>query len=187
MVKIENLYLSRGGRTILNNLSFRVQKSELLLLKGSNGSGKSSLLKAIAGFLPLAKGEIEKPLLHYLGHENGLKPSLTLRENLEFWQEYYEGEGGVGSALAQLNLTHLSNLQTRLLSQGQKRRLALAKLLVAHRQFWLLDEPQVGLDKASNILFEKLLETHLAKGGIVIMASHETFSLPHKILHLGEL
>lgn len=186
LLEAKELTLARGGRRVFAGLSFHVQKGELWLVKGANGVGKSSLLKGLAGFLPFQSGEMTHEPCHYLGHENGVKQTLTLQENLAFWRDYYEGEGEIVAALETMGLKNLSTLPTRLLSQGQKRRLALAKLLVAKRTLWLLDEPQAGLDAAAQLRFEALLEKHLKSGGGVIMATHEAINLPAKMLNLGD-
>jgi heme exporter protein A len=186
LLRAENLSLSRGGRQVFARLSLTLKQGELWLVQGANGVGKSSLLKGLAGFLPFEKGAVTRPPCHYLGHENGVKNALTVHENLAFWRDYDEGQGDITAALTQMGLENLQALPARLLSQGQKRRLALAKLTLAHRPLWLLDEPQAGLDAAAQLRLETLMASHLATGGSVIMATHEAVRLPAQTLNLGD-
>ncbi|RME96927.1 MAG: heme ABC exporter ATP-binding protein CcmA, partial [Alphaproteobacteria bacterium] len=132
-----NLALERGGRTLFEGLSFTVPAGSGLLLRGANGAGKSSLLRALAGFLPVREGTIrleggaeDLPVgeqCHYVGHLNGIKRALAVRENLEFWGRYL-GDGDVGAALDSFRLAALADVPAGLLSAGQSRRLGLARL-----------------------------------------------------------
>jgi heme exporter protein A len=173
----------RGGRTIFHDLSFHLTPGEALLVAGPNGAGKTSLLRQIAGLLPLASGRLHleggepdallPELCHYVGHANAVKASLTIGENLAFWADFLDaGHNLVDAALAAFGLTALADLPAGLLSAGQKRRLALARLLVAPRPIWLLDEPQTSLDAASLKLLDTALKDQLAAGGIAVVASH---------------
>jgi len=173
----------RGGRTIFRDLSFHLTPGEALLVTGPNGAGKTSLLRQIAGLLPLASGSLHleggepdillPELCHYVGHANAVKASLTIRENLAFWADFLDGgRNHVDAALAAFGLKALADLPAGLLSAGQKRRLALARLLVAPRPIWLLDEPQTSLDAASLKLLDSALEDHLQAGGVAMVASH---------------
>ena len=181
---VENLRLERGARTIVADLSFSVASGEALLLTGANGAGKSTLLRALAGLFTPAIGSIrlEGPNIdstvsehcHFIGHLNGLKSSLTASENLAFWSAYL-GDNNPGRVLTALDAMQLASLETipaAYLSAGQKRRLGLARLLVADRPIWLLDEPTVSLDQASARLLADLVNTHVASGGIAIAATH---------------
>src|SRR5262245_54577174 len=179
-----DLSCQRGGRTVFEGLRFTLRPGEALLVSGPNGAGKTSLLRQIAGLLPLAAGRVsiegaepdaERPeLCHYVGHLNALKASMSVRENLAFWGEYL-GEG-VNSdpdrALAAFGLEPLADLPAGLLSAGQKRKLALSRILAATRPIWLLDEPQVSLDTASVERLDAAIEDHLGRGGIALVASH---------------
>ncbi|MGH6802892.1 MAG: heme ABC exporter ATP-binding protein CcmA [Methyloceanibacter sp.] len=172
----------RGGRTIFRDLSFQLAPGEALLVTGPNGAGKTSLLRQIAGLLPLAGGELRlegagpdaalPELCHYVGHANAVKASLSVGENLAFWADYLEDGRNLKSALASFGLTELSDLPAGLLSAGQKRRLALSRLFAAPRPIWLLDEPQSSLDAASVKLLDAAVKDHLEAGGIALVASH---------------
>lgn len=182
----ENMDIARGGRLLLRKCSFVLGPGEALVVTGPNGAGKSSLLRAIAGFLPLAEGKIttdspEASLAeqaHYIGHANALKASLTATETLDFWAAMLRVPGGTQTgpgaraALAALGLTHVADLPCGYLSAGQKRRVALARLLSAPRPLWLLDEPAAALDSGAQLHLERLIRDHLAGGGLVIAALH---------------
>ena len=176
------LSCQRGGRIVFQGLSFRLAPGEALLVSGPNGAGKTSLLRQIAGLLPLAGGELRlegagpdaalPELCHYVGHANAVKASLSVGENLAFWADYLEDGRNLKSALASFGLTELADLPAGLLSAGQKRRLALSRLFAAPRPIWLLDEPQSSLDAASVKLLDVAIKDHLAAGGIALVASH---------------
>ncbi|HEX9881284.1 MAG TPA: heme ABC exporter ATP-binding protein CcmA [Hyphomicrobium sp.] len=177
------LSCQRGGRIIFRDLSFQLAPGEALLVTGPNGAGKTSLLRQIAGLLPLAGGELRlegaspdaalPELCHYVGHANAVKASLSVGENLAFWADFLNEDGaGLKRALAAFGLTSLADLPAGLLSAGQKRRLALSRLFAAPRPIWLLDEPQTSLDAASVKLLDLAIEDHLAAGGIALVASH---------------
>jgi heme exporter protein A len=179
----ENLSLERGGRRLFAGLFFEVREGEVLVIQGSNGTGKTSLLRAIAGFLPFSGGRLRHEggdaharlgeQAHYLGHANSLRDALTAEENLAFWAAMQGGAAfGVKPALARLGLPHVLDFPVGALSTGQKRRVALARLLVAHREIWLLDEPTTALDIASQILFANTMQEHLSKGGLILVATH---------------
>ena len=176
------LSCQRGGRIIFRDLSFQLAPGEALLVTGPNGAGKTSLLRQIAGLLPLAGGELRlegagpdaalPELCHYVGHANAVKASLSVGENLAFWSDFLEDGGSLKAALASFGLTELSDLPAGLLSAGQKRRLALSRLFAAPRPIWLLDEPQSSLDAASVKLLDACIDDHLDAGGIALVASH---------------
>ncbi|MFZ2108413.1 MAG: heme ABC exporter ATP-binding protein CcmA, partial [Roseiarcus sp.] len=157
----QKIALERGGRRLFSGLSFEVGAGEALVAVGPNGAGKSSLLRVIAGFLPLAEGSLvlqggdaEASMgeqAHCVGHADALKGALTAGENLEFWAGVLGGDPRRGAwlpALGRLGLAHVADFPVRALSAGQKRRVALARLLVARRPLWLLDEPTTALDAA---------------------------------------
>jgi heme exporter protein A len=182
--------IERGGRRILSEVSFEARAGQALLLVGPNGSGKSSLLRAVAGLLPLAAGafaleggaaaaEIGEQA-HYLGHADALKSALTAGENLAFWGDALGGDSTRTAwiaALGRLGLAHVADLPVRALSAGQKRRVALARLLVARRPIWLLDEPTTALDAAAQRQFSAVMREHLAHDGLILAATHAPLDL----------
>jgi heme exporter protein A len=187
----------RGGREVFSGLDFAVASGEALAVTGHNGSGKTSLLRLIAGLLTMAGGSIgleggETELTlpeqaHYLGHRDAMKPALSVLENLTFWRDFFGG-GGVEAAqsLAAVGLDHAAELPAAYLSAGQRRRLSIARLLVARRPIWLLDEPTSALDAAGQSLFATLMADHLAQGGLIIAATHSPLGVPANQLRIGE-
>jgi len=191
-----NISCQRGGRLVFSGLSFQLGPGEALLVTGPNGAGKTSLLRQIAGLLPLTAGDLrldgagpdaEIPeLCHYVGHLNTVKTSLSVAENLAFWAAFLGAAGAsLAPALGAFGLTPLADLPAGLLSAGQKRKLALSRLFTAARPIWLLDEPQTSLDIASVKLLDTAIKEHLETGGIAIVASHT--SLKTKFAHKLEL
>jgi heme exporter protein A len=183
MLEARNLACLRGDRAVFAGLAFALAPGEALLLTGANGAGKSTLLRILAGLLAPAEGEVlwrgadiaEDPAAHarrlrYVSHQDAQKPALTVTENLAFFARLQGG--AVGPALAALALTPLADLPARVLSSGQKRRLALARLALAPAPLWLLDEPTTGVDAASVERLRPLLAAHRAAGGIVVAATH---------------
>jgi len=189
-LRAKDIAIERGGRSILSGLSFEARAGAALILVGPNGAGKSTLLRAIAGFLPLAAGALaleggaaEMSIgeqAHYLGHADALKGALTAGENLAFWAGALGGDSSPGvarAALGRLGLAHVADFPVRALSAGQKRRVALARLLVAPRPIWLLDEPTTALDVAAQSLLLAILRERLATGGLIIAATHAPLGL----------
>jgi heme exporter protein A len=171
----------RGGRLLFEGLSFALGPGESLLVSGPNGAGKTSLLRLIAGLLPLQAGRIEGgdasvPLLelcHYVGHLNGIKSALTVSENVRFWVDFLGGDDAeLEGAYRKFGLEELKDLPAGILSAGQKRKLALLRLFAAPRPIWLLDEPSVSLDAASSKVLDTAIAQHLGEGGIAVVASH---------------
>ncbi|MEI7790020.1 MAG: heme ABC exporter ATP-binding protein CcmA [Alphaproteobacteria bacterium] len=193
----ERLACARGDRKLFENLSFRVRAGQALAVEGANGSGKTSLLRLIAGFLPPAAGRLivqdasgdsddaeeRGKKIGWLGHHDGLKPQLTVQEQLTFWAALYRGTVNTG-ALAQVGLARQADLPCRYLSAGQKRRLALARLLMSNRPLWLLDEPFAALDTAGQALMAQLMALHCGQGGIIIAATHDPLGLGNESLKL---
>jgi heme exporter protein A len=189
MLEARDLACWRGDRAIFAGLSFTLEPGGALLLLGANGAGKSSLLRLLAGLIPAAEGQLlwdgqdaladrvgHAGRLRYLSHQDALKPSLSATENLRFYARLWGGD--VEAALAAVGLADLADLPARVLSSGQKRRLALARLALAPVPLWLLDEPTVGLDAASVARLGGLLATHRAAGGAVLAATHLPLPLP---------
>ena len=183
VLQAESVAAFRGERLVLRDIDFVLPSGGALLLVGPNGSGKSTLLRLLAGLLRPAAGRLlwdgedalADPAAHgarlvYVGHQDAVKPGLTAAENLRFAAA--AGGGDAGAALAALGLAELADLPARMLSAGQKRRLALARLAVSRAPLWLLDEPTLGLDTASVARFGTLLAAHRAGGGMVVAATH---------------
>ena len=173
----------RGGRVLFEGLSFSLAPGEALLVRGPNGTGKTSLLRQIAGLLPLAAGALSAPgaeadtpvseLCHYVGHLNAAKNALTVRENLAFWADFLaEGRGDLAAALTAFGMGDLAGLPAGLLSAGQKRKLALSRLFAAPRPIWLLDEPSVSLDAAAVKRLDAAIRDHLRSGGVAVVSTH---------------
>jgi heme exporter protein A len=195
-----NVTIERGGRRLFSELSFAVGAGEALVVTGRNGAGKSSLLRAIAGLLPIAAGALRLEggdaeqntgaQAHYLGHADALKGALTARENLEFWAAMLRAEGapalamGARAALDRLGLAHVADFPVAILSAGQKRRVALARLLVAFRPLWLLDEPTSALDAAAQARLAEIMGAHLSAGGMIVAATHAPLGLEARELQL---
>ena len=190
----ENLGVRRGEDFIFMNISFKLSDGEALVLTGRNGSGKSTLLRTVAGLLRPERGQVKiagegieaemrpSEACHYLGHRNAMKTELTVSENLRFWKDFlgdFHGAAGVAidEAAESVGLDGITHLPFGYLSAGQQRRFAMAKLLVAWRPVWILDEPTAALDRAADDMFTDLVKGHLAKGGIVLAATHQPLGL----------
>ena len=177
----------RGGRVVFRDVSFRASAGEALAIEGANGSGKTSLLRMIAGFLApqagsivltrdgaeISDGEERGKLVGWLGHQDGVKPQMTPAETLRFFSELYGIGADTNAALDSVGLARAADLPCRYLSAGQKKRLALARLKLSTRPLWLLDEPLSALDTQGKALLRDLIERHCASGGMVIAATHE--------------
>jgi heme exporter protein A len=198
-MRLEAIGLSciRGGRQVFADISFSVAGGETLLVTGRNGAGKSSLLRILGGLVRLAGGRLNladtgsdrtiPEQAHYLGHQDALKSSLTVGENLSFWTRYLGGTGSPGAALAAWELDRLADLPAAYLSAGQRRRLSLARLVAVRRPIWLLDEPTSALDRDGQERLAKHMREHLAGGGLIVAATHGPIALDRaKELRLGE-
>lgn len=187
----DKLSVSRGGRTIISRISFRIEQGTALVLTGPNGSGKTTLIRTIAGFLQPDAGCVEliggagalefNEQCHYVAHANGLRPNLTVIENVRFWAQYYgpDETRRLEDALDQFDLLQLADIPAGYLSAGQQRRTGLARLKISRRPVWLLDEPTVALDAASVGRFASAVKEHLNDGGIVVAATHVDLELPN--------
>jgi heme exporter protein A len=191
---IEALSVMRGHRYVLHNLSFAIGPGEAIVLTGPNGAGKTTLIRTIAGLIRPESGQIElqggSPNLdlaeqcHMVGHLNAVKATLTVEENIAFWERFLDTTSRKGIAhttipavLERMGLASIADLPAGYLSAGQRRRLALARLLVAERPVWLLDEPTVSLDTASRDFLAGIIREHVAGKGIVIAATHVPLGL----------
>jgi heme exporter protein A len=196
-LKASGVACVRNGREVFTGLGFSVGAGEALLVTGRNGAGKSSLLRMVAGLVRIAGGSLAlvdadpdqtiPEQTHYLGHQDALKPALTVAENLSFWARYLGGSEPVQGALAAVGLSALANLPAAYLSAGQRRRLSIARLLAAKRPLWLLDEPTSALDREAQDTLAGLMRQHLSGGGIIVAATHGPIGLDGaKELRLGE-
>ena len=198
MIEARDLAVIRGERLVFAGLGFRLAPGGALLLTGRNGAGKSTLLRALAGLVRLAAGTViwgdadaladraaHAARLAWLGHQDAIKPGLGVAENLRSWSP---SPAAIAPALDAMGLASLAELPARLLSAGQRRRLALARLALAPRPLWLLDEPTLGLDATSIDRLAAQLATHRAQGGMVIAATHLPLPLPDAVpLALGKV
>jgi heme exporter protein A len=207
----EKLACARGERRLFDALSFQVRAGQALAVEGANGAGKTSLLRLLAGFLAPAAGRVfirqdgkdsddaedRGKQVGWLGHHDGLKPQLTVAEQLAFYAGLYGplrpaspatspvNGGGKAEVLDRVGLTRQADLPCRYLSAGQRRRLALARLVISERPLWLLDEPFAALDTSGQALVAQLMAIHCGAGGIIIAATHDTLGLGNEILRIG--
>jgi heme exporter protein A len=186
----------RGGRDVFLGLDFEASAGEALAITGANGSGKTSLLRMIAGLLTIAGGSIEleggdteltlAEQAHYLGHRDALKPALSVIENLSFWRDFLGGQASdARQSLTTVGLDHAVHLPAAYLSAGQRRRLSVARLLTVHRPIWLLDEPTNALDAAGQSMFASLMSDHLGRGGLIVAATHAPLGITARELRIG--
>ncbi len=191
VLTVSNLDCDRSGRPVLRGVGFDLEPGRVLFLRGPNGCGKSTLLRCVCGLLPISGGEIEvagvrmarEPdacveRMAYAGHLDAIKPQLTVAENLEFWAGLF-GTGDAGAALEAFDLRGIADRPAHFCSAGQKRRLGLARLLVARREIWLLDEPTVSLDTDAAALLAGAVRVHCEAGGAALIATHDDLALPH--------
>ena len=186
----------RGGREIFSCLDFEASAGEVLAVTGRNGSGKTSLLRLIAGLLAISGGSVSleggdaeltlPEQAHYLGHRDALKPALSVMENLGFWRDFLGGEAfDPAESLTAVGLDHAGHLPAAYLSAGQRRRLSLARLIAVRRPVWLLDEPTAALDVAGQSLLSALMRDHLGRGGLVVAATHAPLGIEARELRIG--
>lgn len=173
MLAVRDLAVARGGVPLLEGLCFGLAPGEALLLRGPNGIGKTTLLRTLAGIQPLLAGRIDldEDAAALAGHADGVKASLTVVENLRFWSRVFGG-GAVEPAMETFAIGNLAERPARDLSAGQRRRLGLARLLVAGRPLWLLDEPSVSLDASATALLLRALDAHRGEGGAALISTH---------------
>ena len=189
-LEIETLTVLRGQRLVISQLTHQQNCGELCILTGANGAGKSTLLCSIAGRLPAESGHIECYLPRiYIGHADGLAGAISGRKNLQSWAAVngikVRGDN-IEQALAGFDANGFADLPVQLLSRGQRRRLALARLLLAPSpSIWLLDEPNAGLDKGSQIRLETAINAHLGAGGAVLASTHTDMAASTATIHLA--
>lgn len=195
-LSVRNLAISRGARRLFAGLSLDVEAGEAAMLAGANGAGKTSTLRAVAGLLRPSEGEIafadlepevaRAEHLHFTGHQDGLKAQREAREELVFWTGWLGGsEADRAAAIEAFDLKPLLNLEVRVLSAGQRRRLALARLRAAPRSLWLLDEPLAPLDARWRARLGEMVAAHLASGGMILAAAHDPLPVPHRVVEVG--
>ncbi len=194
-LEIHDVSIRRGGRLLFEGLSLDLAAGDACALTGPNGSGKTSLLRAVAGLVRIEAGEIGfgsvDPFeargdgLHLVGHTDGLKAARTAREELAFWARWCGGDRGIDAAARALDLTPLLELEVRRLSAGQRRRLALARMLAAPRPLWLLDEPLSPLDAHWRERFSTLMQDHLDGGGMILAAVHDPLPVATRSLEIA--
>lgn len=175
---VEDLACQRGERLLFEHIDFQAQAGSLIAVRGANGSGKTSLLRLLAGFGVPAAGRIAWQSLPagaigWLGHNDGLKADLSPRENLEFHRNYHEAAGDVDRALEVAGLTRHAEMPVRTLSAGQRRRTALARLALVDAAVWILDEPLTALDDAGQSWVSAMVNAHCSAGGMAIVTSHQ--------------
>ncbi len=192
MLEIVNLTCARGDRPLFQDLNFSLKPSEFLHVQGANGSGKTTLLRTLCGLSQPAAGEIRwngartnedvenfRRQLCYVGHHNGLQGEFTAAENLAFHLTLAGDPGptSIQEALGQLGLTAVAHLPAKLLSQGQKRRLGLARFLITQKPLWIMDEPITALDVRSAARMTSYFTAHLDRGGLIVLTSHQEMTL----------
>ena len=192
----ENLVVARGGAVVAAGVRFSLKPGEALVLRGENGSGKTSILRALAGFSKLQDGQLvfrdaetnldpdfaQALQIHFVSHNNGLNQMLTIAEQRDFWAELYQGPKNILElAIDKVGLIGLDSVSISKLSAGQKRRVALMRLILSPRPLWLLDEPAAALDRHGVALLADMVAAHRAQGGIVIQTAHEGYVAPNSI------
>lgn len=193
---VRNLAIRRGGRLLFEGLELSLAAGEAACLVGRNGAGKTSLLRALAGLVAPEAGAIEfgeaDPVearaehVHFVGHQDGLKSGRTAREELVFWARWMGGTDAAALEAAEvLDLGRLMDLEVRRLSAGQRRRLALSRLLASPRPLWLLDEPLSPLDAGWRARFGEIMADHLKTGGLIVAAVHDPLPIPARALEIG--
>jgi heme exporter protein A len=196
---VRELSCVRGGRLVFRDLSFAVEAGSLLVVEGANGSGKTSLLRTLAGFIPPASGAVvlnggsealtdaedRAREIGWLGHQDAAKSQLTPSETLEFFARLYGRPSPPPQSLAEVGLGRVAAMPCQYLSAGQKKRLALARLRGGGRPLWLMDEPLASLDEDGKALALRFIGEHCSSGGIAVVATHESISHPCSRLRLG--
>jgi heme exporter protein A len=196
-LQAQNLGCDRGGHPVFRDVSFSLSSGEALILRGDNGAGKTSLLRLIAGLAPQCEGRVQLRFeaagqtetsaaghIAWQGHEDAHKRALTVLENLHFWAKIHHSNADMEAILEQVGMKALREMQAGQLSAGQKRRLALARLLVQNLPLWLLDEPTAALDTHAAAMAEGLVAAHLEMGGMAIIATHSAFAPKGKVSEL---
>lgn len=182
-IELTDIAMSRGGTPLFSGLSTRINMRDILWIQGDNGIGKTTLLGALAGLHRTDTGTVNwtsentpcqaSKIIAYQPHQSYAKPTLTVREDLRFWARLHGADIPLDDVLRGVGLEAKANLRTGKLSAGQKKRLALAKLIISNKPIWLLDEPAAAMDEVGTALIDCLLEAHINRGGAAIIATHE--------------
>ena len=185
-LRITDLCIARGGIPVLEGLSFKLAAGQALILRGPNGIGKTTLLRTVAGLQPPVSGTVDggEDMIAYAGHSDGIKPTLTVTENLTFWASVF-GADSIEPAIQAFDLDMLRDRPAGALSAGQKRRLGLSRMLVTGRPIWVMDEPTVSLDVKSVQMFANAVRAHLGQGGSALIATHIDLGLDSEVLEVG--
>jgi len=200
LLEVSGLACERGGRLVFRDLSFSLSRGQALSLEGANGAGKTSALRVLAGLLspvagtvtlnpsngPVTDAEERGRFVGWFGHHDGVKNQMTVAENAAFAAALYGAPDSVADILSRVGLSRVADLPGQYLSAGQRRRLALARLLLSRRPLWLLDEPLAALDTAGKALVAELIAAHCAGGGIVIAATHDALGVDARRLTMGQ-
>lgn len=189
VLNVNGLSARRGGRTIFEGLSLSLNGGNALMVTGPNGSGKSTLLRILAGLLRCEAGSVtfgseDESAICYAGHRDGLKGGLTVQENIEFWAKLYGADtNAVDGAINRMALETVLDMPADMLSAGWRRRAGLARLALGTAAIWILDEPYTALDAENVLRIDSLLSEHIAAGGIVVLATHQSpgFDPTHQI------
>ena len=193
IIYAEDLTFERSGRNIFSSLNFSLDSSESIMITGKNGSGKTSLLRCIAGFYPITSGRLlwygekvlpayysEKPLISWLGYFDAIKGSLTVRENLSFFKDIWSvDENTYKKSLQVFSFDKFLDCPASWLSAGEKRRLSLLRLSFCPAKVWIMDEPSIYLDGENKDILISIIREHINEGGSVICATHEKFDIPN--------
>ena len=185
LVRALSASCKRSGYTVIDNISFELSSGQIGLISGSNGSGKTSLLRMVAGLIPLTSGNLlfspsidqnseHSDGLFLLGHSLAIKDDISPEEDIKFWSSLL-GRGYHEDVLLMVGLSNLKKIPCKYLSQGQKQRLGIARLMASNRSLWLLDEPTSSLDKTASLLLKEIIEKHTKSGGIALISSHINF------------
>ena len=191
LVEAQNILFEKGGRTIFSSVNMILNQGDIVLVKGKNGSGKTSFLKCLAGFYNIKKGTIlwggqeilpafvaEKNMLAWLGHLNAVKPSLTVKENLQFYADLWSiTKSDFDYSVNYLSFSQYLEFPVSWLSAGEKRRLCLIRLMFSPSKVWFLDEPTTFLDKENKTIFENIMQKHISKDGAIVCATHDNFNI----------
>jgi len=185
VVRVLSASCKRSGYTVIDNISFELRSGQIGLISGSNGSGKTSLLRMVAGLIPLTSGNLlfspsidqnseHSDGLFLLGHSLAIKDDISPEEDIKFWSSLL-GCGYHEDVLLMVGLSNLKKIPCKYLSQGQKQRLGIARLIASNKSLWLLDEPTSSLDKTASLLLKEIIEKHTKSGGIALISSHINF------------